>query len=649
LTVISGERLQQLRDFCWDMAEKYRHTSSTPIRNVFINNLKGKLGEEVVKSRLGDFVTEIDYEKRIGGDGKIDFTLTSDSSIGIQVKTRYGYFDKVQWLIDREEIEKNAVLVCILCQEEFSEPEKEYGLIIAGFLPTNMIKSTGDKTLVGIDELLYPGGLCGYLESLSFYDADKYISLGDECINNLDYQGAITNYSQALQINPKNAQIYFKRAELHHHLGNFRDAINDYSQAIYINPKDAYSYNNRGIIYEKFGYIDYAINDYEKALKINPKEAVVYLNLAITYYNLDVDCNYYNYIINRDELIINYLNQALNINPNFYKAYYVRGKVRFQIGDVVGAFEDFNIVLKSYPDYALNIYTYLAEVYYYRGNYYSEIGNNKSAFENLNLAANLYKRLNNEFSYRRTINYIQYVQSKYFEYNFDDNDVELKSAVGMNYTRLRDLLAAGKWKEADEETRRVMLSVGKREKESWLDTKSIDNFPCEDLLTIDQLWVKYSDGKFGFSVQNKIYQSLEGTRDYDQKIWDAFGDKVGWRKEGSWLRYSYITFDKRSPEGHLPVCIRLSDVGGWLLGGAVFFRVETCKLFVVQEKQPQIIPTPPPVNQEVELKSSRGMDYSKLRDLLKAGRWKEADQETAQVMIAVMKQEEQGWNRDNQD
>ena len=403
LTVISGDRLKQLWDFCWDMAEKYRHTSSTPIRDVVINNFKGKLGEEVVKSRLGEFVTEVDYKKRKGGDGKVDFTLTSDSSIGIQVKTRYGNFDKVQWSIDREEIEKNAVLICILCQEEFSENEKEYGLIIAGFLPTNMIKSIGDKTLVGIDELLYPGGLNGYLENLSFYDADKYISLGDECIDNQDYQGAITNYSQALQINPKNAQIYFKRAEIHHHLGNFQNAINDYTQTIYINPKDAYSYNNRGIIYEKFGYIDYAINDYEKALKINPKEAVVYLNLAITYYNLDVDCNYYNYIINRDELIINYLNQALNINPNLYKAYYVRGKFRFKIGDVAGAFEDFNIVLKFYPDHALNIYTYLAEVYYYRGNYYSEIGNNKSSLENLNLAANLYKKINNEFSYKRTI------------------------------------------------------------------------------------------------------------------------------------------------------------------------------------------------------------------------------------------------------
>ena len=94
--------------------------------------------------------------------------------------------------------------------------------------------------------------------------------------------------------------------------------------------------------------------------------------------SVDVDCNYYNNIINRDELIINYLNQALNINPNLYKVYYVRGKFRFQIGDVAGAFEDFNIVLKFDPDYALNIYTYLAEVYYYRGNYYSEIGNKKT-------------------------------------------------------------------------------------------------------------------------------------------------------------------------------------------------------------------------------------------------------------------------------
>ncbi len=35
----------------------------------------------------------------------------------------------------------------------------------------------------------------------------------------------------------------------------------------------------------------------------------------------------------------------------------------------------------------------------------------------------------------------------------------LISAEGMDYTRLREMLAAGKWREADEETTRVMLAL----------------------------------------------------------------------------------------------------------------------------------------------------------------------------------------------
>ncbi|WP_414527989.1 GUN4 domain-containing protein [Nodularia chucula] len=111
----------------------------------------------------------------------------------------------------------------------------------------------------------------------------------------------------------------------------------------------------------------------------------------------------------------------------------------------------------------------------------------------------------------------------------------LKSPVGMDYRKLRDLLAGGMWEEADAETARVMLAIAKREKEGWLDEKSIDNFPCADLRTIDQLWVKYSNGRFGFSVQKRIYQSLGGTRKYDKEIWGAFGDRVGWKKGGDWF------------------------------------------------------------------------------------------------------------------
>ncbi|MBK1988405.1 GUN4 domain-containing protein [Sphaerospermopsis aphanizomenoides BCCUSP55] len=136
--------------------------------------------------------------------------------------------------------------------------------------------------------------------------------------------------------------------------------------------------------------------------------------------------------------------------------------------------------------------------------------------------------------------------------NQKKEDVELKSAVGMDYTKLRDFLAAGMWKYADEETKRVMLLVAEREEKGWLDNESVDKFPCEDLRTIDQLWVKYSNGKFGFSVQKRIYQSLGGTRDDNREVWKKFGEEVGWRKGGEWLYCDEMIFDATAPKGHLP-------------------------------------------------------------------------------------------------
>lgn len=163
LTLISDDKLKQLRDFCWEMAEKYKQKSS--VRDLFINNLKGKLGEEVIKAYLSELITEVDYEKRIGGDGKVDFTLTSNSDIGIQVKTRHATnIDTVRWSITDQEINKNTVVACILIKEEVSEAQSKYSLILVGFLPTSMIQSRNGKAMIEMKDLLFGGGLRSYLE-----------------------------------------------------------------------------------------------------------------------------------------------------------------------------------------------------------------------------------------------------------------------------------------------------------------------------------------------------------------------------------------------------------------------------------------------------------------------------------------------------
>ncbi|MDJ0677106.1 MAG: GUN4 domain-containing protein [Calothrix sp. MO_167.B42] len=122
---------------------------------------------------------------------------------------------------------------------------------------------------------------------------------------------------------------------------------------------------------------------------------------------------------------------------------------------------------------------------------------------------------------------------------------DLSSDVGVDYTQLRDLLKAGEWKEADEETLAVMLKVAGRKEEGWLDINSIKNFPCTDLHTIDQLWVQYSDGRFGFSVQKRIYNNVK--KDYEQ-----FSDRIGWRVKGKWIAYRGVTYNTTAPLGHLP-------------------------------------------------------------------------------------------------
>ena len=152
------------------------------------------------------------------------------------------------------------------------------------------------------------------------------------------------------------------------------------------------------------------------------------------------------------------------------------------------------------------------------------------------------------------------------------NQVSLVSAKGVDYRKLHDLLKAKKWKEADEETDRVILKVVRRELEGWLRYEDAQNFSCQDLGMIDKLWVKYSNGEFGISVQEQIYHNLGGTKEYNLEVWKKFGDKVGWRQKGEWLNYTELTSLEEHYSGHLPVAPFWGGVGVWF-----FSRASTCR------------------------------------------------------------------------
>ena len=141
--------------------------------------------------------------------------------------------------------------------------------------------------------------------------------------------------------------------------------------------------------------------------------------------------------------------------------------------------------------------------------------------------------------------------------------VPLVSAAGVDYTRLHELLVAKRWKEADYETYQRMIEVADRKSQGWLRIEDTKNFPSQDLGIIDKLWLRYSNGMFGFSVQKQVYQSLGGTQRYNPKVVEDFGDKVGWRLEGKWLSYDGLTVSDNYYRGHLPCCGNEGSLYGW--------------------------------------------------------------------------------------
>ena len=125
---------------------------------------------------------------------------------------------------------------------------------------------------------------------------------------------------------------------------------------------------------------------------------------------------------------------------------------------------------------------------------------------------------------------------------------DLSSEAGVDYTNLRNFLKDGQWREADQETARVMLKAFNR-KEGWLIPKDIEKFPCQDLRTIAQLWVKYSNGHFGFSVQKRIFLEVKVTSGKD--VWKKFYKRLDWCVNNSWSSRDDLLLSC-ARERHLP-------------------------------------------------------------------------------------------------
>ncbi|MEH2374274.1 GUN4 domain-containing protein [Nostoc sp.] len=125
----------------------------------------------------------------------------------------------------------------------------------------------------------------------------------------------------------------------------------------------------------------------------------------------------------------------------------------------------------------------------------------------------------------------------------------------MGYTNLENLLTSKEWKKADYQNIHIMREVLSLSSNEYMSSQDLERFPCNDLCMINDLWMKHSDNKYGFSVQKEIYERVCGEKKiFDSEAWCKFGKQVGWYKKGEWMDdNNYKNGWKDAPKGYFPL------------------------------------------------------------------------------------------------
>jgi GUN4-like/ARM-like repeat domain, GUN4-N terminal len=145
---------------------------------------------------------------------------------------------------------------------------------------------------------------------------------------------------------------------------------------------------------------------------------------------------------------------------------------------------------------------------------------------------------------------------EWLQQHFPQGVVPLESTSNIDYQPLQKLLAQQDFQQADVITLQKMceLAGSAAVERKWIYFTEVVNLPIADLITLDQLWLMASAGKFGFSVQRRLWLSVG--KDFT-KLWT----KINWKSGNVWTRYPQeFTWDLSAPTGHLPLSNQLRGV-----------------------------------------------------------------------------------------
>jgi tetratricopeptide (TPR) repeat protein len=148
---------------------------------------------------------------------------------------------------------------------------------------------------------------------------------------------AIKNYTQAIKHYPakslqEKSEAYYNRGLNKRYLNDLKGAISDYNEAISLNPEYAKAYNNRGFVYKLLDENKKADSDFTKALKLSKDSSIKAIALT-NILDITFQASDYERCIKTADILISISNQ----NKEYLKpSYYFRGVSKLALDNIDG-------------------------------------------------------------------------------------------------------------------------------------------------------------------------------------------------------------------------------------------------------------------------------------------------------------------------
>lgn len=174
--------------------------------------------------------------------------------------------------------------------------------------------------------------------ALGLQSSDEFYKRGLEKAKAGDHDGALLEFTRAIEADPKHTRAYLNRGLSKARKGDIDGSIPDFTRALELDPKYAMAYNNRGYARRMKRDFDSAIADFTRAIELDPKLALAYANRGIAKREKgDVDA------------AVTDLTRAIECDSKLVLAYGNRGTARESQGDLDGASADFTRAMELDP------------------------------------------------------------------------------------------------------------------------------------------------------------------------------------------------------------------------------------------------------------------------------------------------------------